>query len=147
MADLVDLAIPANAQAAAEALGLKVHRSVTRAGATNTARGGRDRARMSARLGNPCANSEGHSGRSAAMSKKKDRAWFVCPQWGDLVSKHYASDTQAGWALKAHPAVLAKLQAGTPVPKSTALKMLRRSASRHELGTALTGLVVDTRSR
>ena len=29
MADLVDLAIPANAQAAAEALGLKVHRSVT----------------------------------------------------------------------------------------------------------------------
>jgi hydrogenase maturation factor len=29
MADLVDLAIPANAQAAAEALGLKVHCSVT----------------------------------------------------------------------------------------------------------------------
>ena len=29
MADLVDLAIPANAQAAADALGLKVHRSVT----------------------------------------------------------------------------------------------------------------------
>jgi len=29
MADLVDLALPANAQAAAEALGLKVHRSVT----------------------------------------------------------------------------------------------------------------------
>ena len=29
MADLVDLAIPANAQVAAEALGLKVHRSLT----------------------------------------------------------------------------------------------------------------------
>ncbi len=29
MADLVDIAIPANAQAAAEALGLKVQRSVT----------------------------------------------------------------------------------------------------------------------
>ena len=29
MADLVDIAIPANAQVAAEALGLKVHRSVT----------------------------------------------------------------------------------------------------------------------
>ena len=29
MADLVDLAIPANAQAAVEALGLEVHRSVT----------------------------------------------------------------------------------------------------------------------
>ena len=29
MADLVELAFPANAQAAAEALGLKVHRSLT----------------------------------------------------------------------------------------------------------------------
>ena len=81
------------------------------------------------------------------MSKKKDRAWFVCPQWGDLVSQHYASDTEAGRALKADPMVLTKLRAGTPVPKSTVLKMLRRAASRHELGTALTGLVVDTRSR
>ena len=80
------------------------------------------------------------------MSKKKDRAWFVCPQWGDLVSQHYASDTEAGRALKAHPKVLTKLRAGTPVPKSTVLKMLRRYGSRHALGTALTGLVVDTRS-
>jgi len=80
------------------------------------------------------------------MSKKKDRAWFVCPQWGDLVSQHYASDTEAGRALKADPKVLTKLRAGTPVPKSTVLKMLRRYGSRHALGTALTGLVVDTRS-
>ena len=80
------------------------------------------------------------------MSKKKDRAWFVCPQWGDLVSQHYASDTEAGRALKADPKVLTKLRAGTPVPKSTVLKMLRRYGSRHALGTALTTLVVDTRS-
>jgi hypothetical protein len=80
------------------------------------------------------------------MSKKKDRAWFVCPQWGDLVSQHYASDTEAGRALKADPKVLTKLRAGTPVPKSTVLKTLRRYGSRHALGTALTDLVVDTRS-
>ena len=80
------------------------------------------------------------------MSKKKDRAWFVCPQWGDLVSQHYASDTEAGRALKADPMVLTKLRAGTPVPKSTVLKMLRRLASRHNLGTALADLVVDKRS-
>ena len=85
--------------------------------------------------------------RSAAMSKKKDRSWFVCPQWGDLVSQNYASDTEAGRALKAHPKVLTKLRAGTPVPKSTVLKMLRRLASRHKLGPALADLVVDTRSR
>jgi len=80
------------------------------------------------------------------MSKKKDRSWFVCPRWGDLVSQHYASDTEASRALKAHPKVLTKLRAGTPVPKSTVLKMLRRYGSRHALGTALTTLVVDTRS-
>jgi hypothetical protein len=80
------------------------------------------------------------------MSKKKDRAWFVCPQWGDLVSEHYASDTDAGRALKADPKVLTKLRVGTPVPKSTVLKMLRRYASRHYLGTALADLVVAKRS-
>ena len=81
------------------------------------------------------------------MSKKKDRAWFVCPQWGDLVSQHYASDTEAGRALKAHPKVLAKLRAGTPVPKSTVLKMLRRLVGRHNLGAALGDLVIDIRVR
>ena len=80
------------------------------------------------------------------MSKKKDRAWYVCPQWGDLVSQHYASDSEAGRALKVDPKVLTKLRAGTPVPKSTVLKMLRRYGSRHALGTALTDLVVDMRS-
>ena len=81
------------------------------------------------------------------MSKKKDRAWFVCPQWAALVSAHYASDTEASRALKADTKVLTKLRAGTPVPKSTVLKMLRRLASRHNLGAALADLVVDTRSR
>jgi hypothetical protein len=81
------------------------------------------------------------------MSGKKDRAWFVCPQWDELVSQHYSSDIAASRALNAHPKVLTKLRAGTPVPKSTVLKMLRRLASRHNLGTALADLVVDTRSR
>jgi hypothetical protein len=80
------------------------------------------------------------------MSKKNDRAWFVCPQWGDLVSQHYASDTEAGRVLKAHPKVLTKLRAGTPVPKSTVLKMLRRYATRHDLASPVGELVVDTRS-
>ena len=81
------------------------------------------------------------------MSKKKDRAWFVCPQWNDLISQNYASDTAAGRALKADPKVLTKLRAGTPVPKSTVLKMLRRLAIRHNLGTDLADFVVGTRSR
>ena len=81
------------------------------------------------------------------MSKKKDRAWFVCRQWADMVSQHYASDIEAGRALKADPKVLAKLRSGTPVAKSTLLGMLRRYANRHDLGSVIADLVVDTRSR
>jgi hypothetical protein len=81
------------------------------------------------------------------MSKKKDRAWFVCPEWSGLVSRHYGSDVEASRALNADPKVLTKLRAGTPMPKSTVLKMLRRYQGRHELGSPFAELVVDTRSR
>ena len=80
------------------------------------------------------------------MSKKNARAWFVCREWGDLVAKHYASDTEASRALDANPRVLAKLRSGTPVAKSTLLKILRRYATRHDLGSPLADLVIDTRS-
>jgi hypothetical protein len=79
------------------------------------------------------------------MSKRKDRAWFVCRQWADLVSQHYGSDIEASRALKADPRILARLRSGTPVAKSTLLKMLRRYADRHDLGSAVADLVVDTR--
>jgi hypothetical protein len=81
------------------------------------------------------------------MSKKKDRAWFICPRWTELVSRHYASDIEAGRALKADPKVLSKLRTGTPVAKSTILKMFRHCDGRHNLGSAATDLLVDTRSR
>ena len=78
------------------------------------------------------------------MSKKKDRAWFVCRQWADMVSQHYASDIEAGRALKADPKVVARLRSATPVAKSTLLKMLRRYAGQHDLGSAIADLIVDT---
>lgn len=81
------------------------------------------------------------------MSKKKERAWFVCPAWTDIVSPHYASDRDAAYALHADPKLLAKLRAGTPVAKSSLLKTLRRFASRHGLRLPVGDLVVDTRSR
>jgi hypothetical protein len=81
------------------------------------------------------------------MSKKRERAWFVCRQWADMVSQHYASDIEAGRALKANPRVLAKLRAGTPVAKSTLLKMLRHYAHQHDLDSEVVDLIVDTRAR
>jgi hypothetical protein len=60
------------------------------------------------------------------MSKKKDRAWFVCRAWTDMVSRRYASDIDAARALNANPKLLTKLRAGTPVTKSSLLKILHR---------------------
>ena len=79
------------------------------------------------------------------MSKKKDRAWFVCPQWTDMVSQFYATDIEASRALNSDLKVLAKLRSGTPVAKSTLLKMLRRYRRRHELNSPVADLVIDTR--
>ena len=78
---------------------------------------------------------------------KKSRAWFVCPQWADLISQYYADDAEAGRSLNVDPRVLAKLRSRAPLAKSTVLKMLHRLAARHDLGTVAGVLVVDTRSR
>jgi hypothetical protein len=79
------------------------------------------------------------------MSAKKKRAWFVCPQWQKLVANHYPSDMDAARALHTDPRVLAKLRSGTPVAKSTVLKMLRQAERRHRVGSPIDQLVVDTR--
>ena len=62
------------------------------------------------------------------MSKKKDRAWFVSQQLGELVSQHYPNDELAARALRTDPKVLARIRQGTPVARSTLLKLLRRFA-------------------
>jgi hypothetical protein len=80
------------------------------------------------------------------MSKKKDRAWFVCPQWAELASQHYVDDDEAGQSLKTDPKVLGKLRSRTPVAKSTLLKMLHRFAKLHDPRIEAASLVVDTRS-
>jgi hypothetical protein len=81
------------------------------------------------------------------MSKKNSRAWFICPQWENLVARHYPSDAEAAFTLRTDPKVLAKLRSGTPVAKSTLLKMLRQSAGKHPLSVPADELVVDVRTR
>jgi hypothetical protein len=81
------------------------------------------------------------------MSKKKDRGWFVCAQWRDLVASHYQDDVAAAHALRTDPKVLARLRQQTPVARSTLLKLLRRLARLHSLGAPAETLIVDTRSR
>jgi hypothetical protein len=79
------------------------------------------------------------------MSKKKDRAWFVSKQLGELVSQHYPNDELAARALRTDPKVLARIRQGTPVARSTLLKLLRRFAGQNPTGAPIGELVVDTR--
>jgi hypothetical protein len=81
------------------------------------------------------------------MSKKKDRAWFICPQWAELTSQHYVGADELSQSLKVDPKVREKLRSRTPVARSTLLKILRRFAEGHDLGRAAEELIVDTRSR
>jgi hypothetical protein len=81
------------------------------------------------------------------MSKKKDRAWFVCPQWAELSARQFATENEAARALGVHPRVLAKLGAGRPLAKSSLRRVLQRLANRHQAGTSVDELIVDTRSR
>lgn len=81
------------------------------------------------------------------MSKKKNRAWFVCPHWAVLVSSHYASAAEASRALRTDPKILERLRSRTPVAKSTLLRALQAFAGAHDLGSPVADLVIDTRSR
>jgi hypothetical protein len=79
------------------------------------------------------------------MSKKRDRAWFVCPQWPELVSRYYPDDGAAARALHADVKVLARLRQQTPVAKATLLRMLRRLGGQHRIDAAAHELINDTR--
>ena len=81
------------------------------------------------------------------MSKKKDRAWYVCPQLADLLPQHYGSDAAAAGALATEVKVIAKLRSGTPVARSSLRKILQRHANRYRLGSTVDDLIVDIRSR
>jgi len=77
--------------------------------------------------------------------KKKDRAWFTCRQWPELVSEHYASDAEAARALQTDPKVLARLRAGTPLAKSSLSRILKRYARLHSPRLLIDELIIDTR--
>ena len=168
MADIVDIAIPANAQAAAEALGLVVMSKCDRWGASapDCARRSRDSDRMPARLWvrrpggrgyhmkrihsgerltTGCLSSACHLHRDP-MSKKKERGLVRLTAMGDWSSGTIRAMRAAARALRTDPKVLTRLRQRTPV-RSTLLKLLRRFGGLHVIGVPADELIVDTRSR
>jgi hypothetical protein len=60
----------------------------------------------------------------AAMAKKKDRAFFICPRWNEVEGKTKT--------IPVHERTLAAIKAGRPVARSTLRKALL--AARQALG-------------
>ncbi len=79
----------------------------------------------------------------AAMAKKKDRAFFVCPRWSEVAppSQGGASGTPRG-----HGKIFAEIAAGRPVAHSTLRKALlaarQASGSMFDVGA----FIVDQRT-
>jgi hypothetical protein len=56
------------------------------------------------------------------MAKKKDRAFFVCPRWEEVVRE--AGPGGASSAVRVHARILAAIKDGRPVARSTLRKAL-----------------------
>jgi hypothetical protein len=56
------------------------------------------------------------------MAKKKDRAFFVCPRWDEVVREARLGGPSS--AVRVHAKVLAAIEDGRPVARSTLRKAL-----------------------
>jgi hypothetical protein len=74
------------------------------------------------------------------MAKKKDRAFFICPQWNEVVP----SDLTA--PIRVHEKTLAAIKGGRPVARSTLRKALL--AARQASGSMfdVDAFIVDQRT-
>jgi hypothetical protein len=58
------------------------------------------------------------------MAKKKDRAFFICPKWNEVVAKAAAGDAGAAAPFRFNDKILRAIAAGQPVARSTLRKAL-----------------------
>ena len=76
------------------------------------------------------------------MAKKKDRAFFICPRWNEIRNPPEVETA----AIRIDKKILAAIEAGRPVARSTLRKALL--AVRHTTGSMfdLDAYIVDQRT-
>ncbi len=57
--------------------------------------------------------------RKTIMSKKKDRAFFLCPRWNEVAPPSPAGAAEAPGSSRVHPRIVAAIASGQPVARST----------------------------
>jgi hypothetical protein len=80
------------------------------------------------------------------MAKKKDRAFFVCPSWKEVRGTSRGTTPHSDGSIRVHGRILAAIEAGQPVARSTLRKALL--AIGHTTGTMfdVDALIVDQRT-
>jgi hypothetical protein len=78
--------------------------------------------------------------------QKKERAFFVCPSWKEVAGSSRSTAPHSGGSIRVHGRILAAIEAGQPVARSTLRKALL--AMSHGTGTRfdVDALIVDQRT-
>jgi hypothetical protein len=82
----------------------------------------------------------------AAMAKKKDRAFFICPRWNEVVEPLRIGGTGISTPIRVNEKTLAAIKGGRPVARSTLRKALL--AARQASGSMfdIDAYIVDQRT-
>ena len=80
------------------------------------------------------------------MAKKKDRAFFICPRWNEVVEPLRIGGTGISTPIRVNEKTLAAIKGGRPVARSTLRKALL--AARQASGSMfdIAAYIVDQRT-
>ena len=80
------------------------------------------------------------------MSKKKDRAFFVCPRWHEVAAPHAAGSVPPGRAAPGASKIIAAIRSGQPVARSTLRKALQDARQSSGVMFDIDDYMVDRRT-
>jgi hypothetical protein len=80
------------------------------------------------------------------MARKKDRAFFICPRWHELVSAKQSDDATFAKAIHADSGTISKIASQTPVTRSALRHVLAGIRSAREGKLSIDAYIVDKRA-
>ena len=80
------------------------------------------------------------------MSKKKDRAFFICPRWNEIADVSRLEASSMTTPIRANEKNLAAIRAGRPVARSTLRKALLAARQASGAMFDVDGYIVDQRT-
>jgi hypothetical protein len=78
--------------------------------------------------------------------QKKERAFFVCPSWKEVAGSSRSTAPHSGGSIRVHGRILAAIEAGQPVARSTLRKALLAMSRGTGTRFDVDALIVDQRT-